>query len=143
MRLFYVAFVAAFAIPTAPALAQNAPAAAGPRPDSLGLSRQYTTWFYAAQTDSLWAHTSERMRADIQSPDWWRERADQLAIRAGSETAVIEERFRMRNGRPQYWRTARFSDFGEPMLVRFVLNDQGLLDGFGLGPLSNAPPTDN
>lgn len=141
MRLSAVVLVAALVIPLAPAFAQDPPAA--PRPDSLALARRYVEWLYAGQIDSLWAHTSERVRADIQSPDWWRERADQLAVRAGSETAVVEERFRMRNGRPQYWRTARFSDVGEPMLVRFVINGEGLIDGFGLGPLSQAPPTDN
>lgn len=147
MRLPVLVLAAALVTPLSSALAQNPPAAAAAaapvRPDSLALARRYVEWLYTAQVDSLWAHSSERLRTDLESPDWWRERADQLAVRAGSETAVVEERFRMRNGRPQYWRTARFSDFGEPMLVRFVINGEGLIDGFGLGPLSQAPPTDN
>lgn len=141
MRFSAVVLLVGLVIPSSSALAQDPSAA--PRPDSLALARRYVEWFYAAQVDSLWAHTSEPVRANIQSADWWRERADQLAIRAGSETEVVEERFRMRNGRPQYWRTARFSDSPEPMLVRFVLNGEGLIDGFGLGPLSQAPATDN
>ncbi len=64
-------------------------------------------------------------------------------LRAGSETEVIEERFRMRKGRPQYWRTARFTDLDQPLLIRFVIDDAGLIAGVGFGPASQAPPTDD
>jgi hypothetical protein len=141
MRLRPLVLAAALAVPFATAAAQDAPAAA--RPDSLGLARKYVAWFYAAEVDSLWAHTAQGFRENIGTADWWRQRADQFAMRAGTETEVMEERFRMRNGRPQYWRTARFSDFGEPLLLRFVIDDAGLISGLGMGPLSQAPPTDD
>lgn len=139
MRFAPVILMAALAVSAAPLAAQDAPA----RPDSLALARKYVAWFYAVEVDSLWAHSAQGFRADIGSADWWRERADQFAIRAGSEIEVLEERFRMRNGRPQYWRTARFSDFAEPLLVRFVIDDAGLIAGLGMGPASQAPPTDD
>jgi hypothetical protein len=134
-----VILAAALVVAASPLVAQDAPA----RPDSLALARKYVGWFYEAQVDSLWAHTSEGMRQDVKTADWWRQRADEVALRAGSETEVLEERFRMRNGRPQYWRTARFSDFGEPLLIRFVIDDAGLISGLGMGPASQAPPTDD
>ncbi len=139
MRFTSVILAAALVVAASPLVAQDAPA----RPDSLALARKYVAWFYEARTDSLWAHTSAGMREDLGSPDWWRQRADEIALRAGSETGVIEERFRMRNGRPQYWRTARFSDFDQPLLIRFVIDDAGLIAGLGLGPASQAPPTDD
>lgn len=139
MRFLPVMLTAALIVP-AVAAAQDAPPA---RPDSLALARKYAAWFYANESDSLWAHTSPRMQEDIGSADWWRQRSDELALRAGSEVEVLEERFRMRNGRPQYWRTARFSDFAQPLLVRFVIDDAGLVAGLGLGPASQAPPTDD
>lgn len=139
MRLAPVILAAALAAAAAPLSAQDAPA----RPDSLALARKYVAWFYDARVDSLWAHTAEGMRQDVKTADWWRERYDFVVMRAGTETAVIEERFRMRNGRPQYWRTARFSDFDQPLLIRFVIDDDGLIAGLGMGPASQAPPTDD
>ncbi len=139
MRLPSVILAAALVLAASPLVAQDA----ATRPDSLAIARKYVGWLYETQTDSLWAHTSAGMREDLGSPDWWRQRADEIALRAGSETEVIEERFRMRNGRPQYWRTARFSDFDQPLLVRFVIDDAGMIAGLGLGPASQAPPTDD
>ena len=139
MRLAPMILAAALVVAASPLVAQDAPA----RPDSLALGRKYVGWLYETQVDSLWAHTSAEMRENLGSPDWWRQRADEIALRAGSETEVIEERFRMRNGRPQYWRTARFSDFDQPLLIRFVIDDAGLIAGLGMGPASQAPPTDD
>ena len=65
-----------------------------------------------------------------------------LSVRAGTEVAVLEEKFVMRNQRPQYWRTAKFTNFPEPILLRWVINPQGEIVGLGLGPLSQAPPID-
>ena len=141
MRFRPLALAAVLALPPAAAVAQAAPA--GARPDSLALARQYVAWFYANEVDSLWAHSAPGFREDVGTADWWRQRADQFALRAGTETEVIEERFRMRNGRPQYWRTARFSDFAEPLLLRFVIDDAGQIAGLGMGPLSQAPATDD
>ena len=123
-------------------LAPSAATAQAARPDSLALARQYTDWLYTGQGDSLYAHSSERTR-EGSTPDWWIERTNFIGQRAGLETEVISEDFRMRNGRPQYWRVARFSDLDEPLLVRWVIDDDGKIAGIGLGPLSQAPPTDD
>jgi hypothetical protein len=122
-------------------LVASAAQAQSPRPDSLALARKFTTWFYTGQFDSLLAH-SPADRSDSVARRHYAEQLDQLSVRAGVETAVVEEKFAMRNGRPQYWRTARFSNFPEPILLRWVIDEKGLLIGMGLGPLSQAPPTD-
>jgi len=139
VRFSSVILAAVLVMAASPLVAQDAPA----RPDSLALARKYVGWLYETQVDSLWAHTSAEIREDLGSSDWWRQRADAIALRAGSETEVIEERFRMRNGRPQYWRTARFSDFDQPLLLRFVIDDAGMIAGLGMGPASQPPPTDD
>jgi hypothetical protein len=112
------------------------------RPDSLALARQYTVWLYTGQVDSLFAHHP----ADDQRDSTLRRRitasVEQLALRAGTETSVIEEKFVKRNGRTQYWRTAKFSDFAEPLLIRWVMNPDGTIGGIGMGPKSQAPPID-
>ena len=113
-----------------------------PRPDSLALARRFTAWFYTGQFDSLMAHHPVEARRDSAVRRRLQQDLDDLSARAGTETAVIEEKFVLRNGRPQYWRTARFSDFAEPLLIRWVINGNGEIVGMGLGPLSQAPPID-
>lgn len=140
VRFAPVILAACLALPPGAAAAQDAPPA--PRPDSLALARRYSAWFNGGQYDSLFAHTADGARQNL-SAEWWRQRGDEMALRLGTEVEVIEERFRMRNGRPQYWRTARYSDFAEPFLLRFVLDAEGKIDGVGTGPLSSAPPTDD
>jgi hypothetical protein len=112
------------------------------KPDSLTLARRYTVWFYTGQFDSLLAHHPSGDRGDPALRQGLEQRFEMLATRAGTETAVIEEKFVMRNGRPQYWRTARFSDSSEPILLRWVIDANGDIIGMGLGPLSQAPPID-
>lgn len=120
-----------------PALRAQAP----PRSDSLTLARQFTAWFYTGQFDSLIAHHSPAGRADTTLPARLAQRLAFLTDRAGTEVQVLEEKFVMRNGEPQYWRTATFSDFSEPILFRWVIR-RGEITGMGMGPLSDAPPID-
>lgn len=129
--------------------ASTATATVAPRPkpgplpaDSMELARSYTKWFYTAQTDSLIAHSAPSGRSDAQMKNDILGSLNELSSRAGKEVWVIEEKFVTRNGRRQYWRTAKFSDFDEPLLVRFVIDEQGRIAGFGLGPKSAAPPID-
>jgi hypothetical protein len=133
-RSFLVA--AALLVGAGTARAQQKPAI-----DSLALARQYTLWFYAGMADSLIAHSNPEGSQkptvqEIQS------QADEIAARAGNEVQVIEEKFVRRNGRTQYWRTAKFDHFDEPLLLRWVISPAGYIDGFGFGPLSQAPPID-
>jgi hypothetical protein len=67
---------------------------------------------------------------------------ERLASRAGTEEALISERWVLRNGLRQYWRTAKFSMIGEPFLLRLVLVAPGTFSGVGLGLASQAPPID-
>ena len=123
-------------------LLQAPQASQAPKRDTLALARQFTVWLYTGQVDSLFAHHPADAQRDTTLRQRIRASVDQLALRAGTETAVIEEKFVKRNGRTQYWRTAKFSDFGEPLLVRWVLNTDGTIGGIGMGPLSQAPPID-
>jgi hypothetical protein len=112
------------------------------RPDSLALARQFTAWFYAGELDSLMAHHPAQDRADSTIRQGIQRDIDMLSVRAGTEVSVLEEKFVMRNKRPQYWRTAKFTNMAEPILLRWVINPQGEIIGLGLGPLSQAPPID-
>lgn len=129
------------AAPTATARPAPAVPAALPA-DSFDLARKYTKWFYEQQVDSLVAHHSPEGRNDASLPARLLNSYKELAARAGKEVWVSDERFITRNGQRQYWRTATFSGFAEPVLVRWVMNAKGEITGLGLGPKSDAPPID-
>ena len=108
--------------------------------DSLALARQWTMWFYAGDADSLVAYYSgDDDPAERRAR--YAEISAMVAERAGFEMEVIEETWKKRNGQTQYWRTAKFTEMDEPMLSRWVYSN-GKHSGIGLGPLSQAPPTD-
>jgi hypothetical protein len=115
------------------ASAQEAP------PDTLALARQYTTWLYFGAADSLVAHSSARAREGFATVTGFGERTAMILERAGMEVDVLEETWKLRNGNCQYWRTANFSGMDEPLLVRWVLNERGEIEGLGLGPAMAAP----
>lgn len=123
-------------------LAGGSAAAQATKPvDSLALCRQYTQWFFTGQMDSVFAHTASDARAD-QSTEALQQRLEQMTVRAGTEVEVLEEKFVKRNGRTQYWRTSKFTDFEEPLLFRWALDSQLQIIGMGMGPKSQAPPID-
>ena len=127
----------AFCLAAVPA---STAAQANTAPDSLALARQWTMWFYAGDADSLVAYYG-----GDDDPAERRARYAEISLmvaeRAGFETEVIEETWKKRNGQTQYWRTAKFSGIDEPLLMRWIYSEGKHL-GMGLGPLSQAPPTD-
>jgi hypothetical protein len=141
-RLRSILVAAGYLLLAAPLLAQapaKQPAPQPAPPDTLALARQYTRWFYQGQMDSLaehWAPVDPPPVSELHG------RLAGLVSRAGEEVEVLEEKFVRRMGRTQYWRTARFSHFPEPLLIRWVIGPQGWLAGMGMGPLSAAPEID-
>jgi hypothetical protein len=111
--------------------------------DSLALARQYTTWLYAGEADSLVAHSTDETRNQEDAADKYRQMTQLIAQRAGFELEVSEETWKLRNGDCQYWRVAQFSAMEEPLLIRWVLDRQGRIDGFGAGPYAQAPPVES
>jgi hypothetical protein len=143
-----LALALAFALP-APSSGQATPAAPAARPkprqlapDSLERARKFTAWLYTNQTDSLFAYMDSASREELKVPKALEETVANLAVRAGTEEQLLGERWVTRNGRRQYWRTARFSGVAEPFLVRWVLDAPGTIGGIGLGLASQAPPID-
>jgi hypothetical protein len=128
--------------PAAPAQASVATKRIAQLPaDSFEIARKYTMWFYTAQADSLWAHESAAFR-EGSSKDEMIARLAEVTARAGTEVQLLEEKFITRNGKRQYWRTAKFTTLEEPLMVRWVINAEGQIDGLGLNPKSQAPPID-
>lgn len=67
----------------------------------------------------------------------------QLVAQAGRLISVTEERFVWRGGNRQFWVTFATERAPEPILVRFVVRPDGLIHGFGLSLVSQAPPIDS
>jgi hypothetical protein len=110
--------------------------------DSLALARQYTQWLYAGEADSLLAHSTEETRAEMAKENSFTRTSQTIAERAGFELEVSEETWKLRNGDCQYWRVAQFSEMEEPLLIRWVLDPQGRIEGLGAGPWTQAPPVE-
>jgi hypothetical protein len=123
------------------ALTASRAAAQESRPDSLALARTLTQWLYTGRADSLWAHTSAEMKKNMGSPDAFKELTGNLVSNVGTEVEVENERFIMRQGKPQYWRVARFNLLQEDLLIRLVIVN-GELTGMGFGEAWDAPPVD-
>lgn len=122
---------------------QSAPKKAVMPADSIEIGRRFSVWLYTARFDSLIAHAPADQRKDsLQMQHQYEQILVDLTARAGTETEVVSEKFVRRLGKPQYWRTAKFSNMNEPMLVRWVIGPNGEALGLGLGPASEAPPTD-
>lgn len=148
MQLRHATLVLALtAAPLSASSAQGAPSAARPRPaqlpaDSLDRARKYTLWLYSNQSDSLYAALDSASRHDLGSAKAVEGWVASLATFAGTEDSLVSERWVTRNGRRQYWRTAKFSGFPEPVQVRWVLTTKGEISGLGINPASSAPPVD-
>jgi hypothetical protein len=109
--------------------------------DSMEIARRYTTWLYTAMADSLAAHGTPDSKAEM-SRDFYVDALTRITANAGVEEAVLEEKFVTRNGARQYWRTAKFSNYAEPIMIRWVITANGEIAGLGMNPESQAPPID-
>jgi hypothetical protein len=130
---------------SAQAGASGAPAPrAKPAPlpaDSMEIARKYTQWLYTAMADSLAAHGTEDAKAEM-TKEFYTNALLQITTNAGAEETVLEEKFVTRNGARQYWRTAKFSGYAEPVMIRWVITPKGEIAGLGMNPESQAPPID-
>jgi hypothetical protein len=138
----------ALALPVGVMAQTASPTTAGrPKParlpnDSMELARKYTAWFYTNQADSIVAHLDSAARGQPEMKSQYESRAADLAARAGTEKMLMDEKFITRSGARQYWRTAMFTNFAEPILLRWVIGPKGEIMGIGMSPLSQAPPID-
>ncbi|MEN8143540.1 MAG: hypothetical protein ABFS14_01195 [Gemmatimonadota bacterium] len=109
--------------------------------DSMEIGAKYSQWFSDGEADSLWAHFTPDFQ-ERRSVDDIRGIMDQVLAMAGIEAEVIEQKYIMRGGMPQFWHTAIFTEFDEALLLRWVITPDGKIGGLGLNPLSAAPEVD-
>lgn len=111
--------------------------------DYLELGRKYYGWFAGGLADSVLAHMAQDTHEAVGGLEGVRARIDEFDARAGIEVEFVEEKLTRRRGSPQYWREARYTGFTEePIVFRWVFNEQGEITGIGLNPKSKAPAPD-
>lgn len=125
----------------APAAATVATPPPSPTDAMMRAGRQFAVWILNNQIDSVVARMAPGDNVEEARTHLTRLVQD-IAMRAGSEVKVVEERMIKRNGRDQYWRTAEFERAPEAVLLRIVVTPQGQYAGVGIGLASNPPPID-
>lgn len=128
---------AAITMPTIAAAQQALPA------DSLERVRTAARFFYAGEADSLIARMTPATLEAIGGKAGLLEGLANVGVRAGEELSVVEERWNLRNGMRQYWRTSKMSILPEDFLLRINLDAEGRIIGIGMGPARNAPPIES
>ena len=136
-RLKFVLVFAALVLPATASAQAALPA------DSLERARTAAKLFYAASVDSLIAMMTPETLGQVGGKAGLTEGISMVALRAGAEVSVVEERWNMRNGARQYWRTSKMSEFPDDFLLRIVLNAEGKIIGIGMGPAASAPPIES
>lgn len=101
--------------------------------------KQVMAWFHAGHADSIAAAMEASAAAQLT-----RERVVELmdvyAERAGTPTKVLVEKMTRRNGVPQFWWEAEVVNFtDEPVVMRWLFNEQLQIVGVGFTPKSRAP----
>lgn len=105
----------------------------------MALGKQATRYFFEGHADSLVAMGDSAFVARTGGVDGIRQQVATIADRAGMPLNVLEQKMTRRNGAPQFWWEAEFSEFvDEPLVFRWLFNDNGQLTGAGMGPKSAA-----
>jgi hypothetical protein len=109
----------------------------------LALGRKFYDWFISAEADSLLAHMNPGDRQSAGGVAGVNQAVADFLARSGVEEQLLEETVNRRRGHPQYWRESRYSTFtNEPLVFRFVFDEQGQIIGVGMGPKSSTPAPD-
>ncbi|MDH3296914.1 MAG: hypothetical protein OEM23_06700 [Gemmatimonadota bacterium] len=132
----------------APLAAQDEPpeaAAEGPHlpADSMELGAKYMDWVLNYEAEELWEALSDGMKEAFGSVGDMLDRMGGLFEQIGEQERVISERYWMRNGKPQFWYTAKFANIDEPIVFRFVIEPDGEISGIGFNPESQTPAVDD
>lgn len=107
------------------------------------VGQQAANYFFGGQADELAAMMTEATLERSGGIDGILQMMDTIAERAGEMLEVKEQKMTRRNGTPQFWFEASFSEFtAEPLVFRWLFDEDGKITGAGITPKSaaNADP---
>jgi len=104
------------------------------------LGKKANRYFFEGQADSLLAMGDSAFASRVGGVDGIQQQITNIGDRAGMPLTVLEQKMTRRNGAPQFWWEAEFSEFtAEPLVFRWLFNEQGQLVGAGMrSPRSQA-----
>jgi hypothetical protein len=103
------------------------------------VGKRATGYFFDGHADSLLALMTPETQEGVGGIDGIRQMMDQIAERAGMLLEVVDQKMTRREGRPQFWWEANFSEFtAEPLVMRWVFTEDGMIRGAGINPKSAA-----
>lgn len=109
----------------------------------LELGKRATTYFFGGKADSLLAMADSATGESLGGIAGIQGMMDQIGERAGVPLTVLAEKMTRRNGLAQFWYEAEFSNFtAEPVVLRWLFDEAGMLVGAGVNPKSRTPPVD-
>jgi len=111
--------------------------------DSMELGAKYINYIMDYDAGDLFEAFSDEMKGQFESVGTTLDRMAGLFEQIGSQESVISQRYWMRNGKPQFWHTAKFSGMDEPIVIRIVIEPDGIISGIGFNPESQNPPVDD
>ena len=104
----------------------------------LARGKQIMAWYLAGQADSVHSAFSPETAGEI-TVDQIRQQRDVFEERAGTVIKVLAEKMTRRNGIAQFWWEADATNFtAEPVVMRWLLNEQLQVVGVGFNPKSRA-----
>jgi hypothetical protein len=105
----------------------------------LELGQKYNRWFLTGQADSLLAAADSVTAEKMGGLEGIRAQMENMSERVGVVLSVVTEKMTRLGGTPQFWFEANFSEFTqEPVVFRWLMNEQGQLVGAGMNPKSAA-----
>ena len=109
----------------------------------LALGRKLYDWFMSAEADSLLAYVNAGVRENAGGNDGVQRMVADFLDRSGVEQELLVEKMTLRRGSPQYWRESRYTSYtDEPIVFRWVFDNEGKIIGIGTGPKSSTPEPD-
>ena len=128
-RIASVLLLLAFAVP-----------AAAQAPDARERATALTAAFYAGRIDEVWRQMSPQMQAALKSRDDLAAFREQVARDLGAESEVIDESSESAQGMTAYRRRARFEKAPMVVLVQWLIDADGRVQGFAIRPEQATPP---
>jgi hypothetical protein len=106
----------------------------------MGLGDQAVGYFFDGYADSLATMFAPQALESVGGVEGIIGMMDTIGERAGMVIEVLDAKMTRRRGIPQYWWEADFSEFtDEPLVLRYVFNEEGQISGAGVGPKSGSP----
>ncbi len=105
----------------------------------MALGRRAASFMAKKQADSLLAMMEDETGKSVGGLDGIKNTMASMEEKIGTVTKVLVEKMTRRNGMPQFWHEAEYSNFtDEPGVTRFVFSEEGKIIGLGTSAKSKA-----